>query len=60
MFPTASKSLIKQMCERMVRTLGYDGPTHEMGGLEYAARLERLLEAVETLPPDPRNKLMRG
>ena len=59
MFPTANKAWIEQMCRRMCRTLGYQGSTREMNGIEYCARLEQLLDSINNLPPDINNKLMQ-
>ena len=60
MFPTAGEAWIREMCTRMIRTLAFDGATQEMGGVEYFARVMRLRDAINALPPDANNVLMRG
>ena len=59
MFPTADEAWIRGMCTRMIRTLGFNGPTHEMEKAEYRTRLEQLWNAVNALPPDVNNHLMK-
>lgn len=60
MFPTASPQWIEQMCQRIVRTLGYNSPVRTMEREDYLARLRQLRDAINFLPPDSGNKLMGG
>lgn len=60
LYPTATEGWIERMVRRMLHTLGFCGQTKLMASTDYKARLLELEESLNTLPPDPNNKLMRG
>lgn len=59
-FPTANGDFIEKMVRRMIRTLSFCGLSRRMSGEQYQERLRAFKKSLDSIPPDPRNKLMGG